>query len=100
MNFVCGLVPVRMSLFDEKTAWMSFVSEEETEHSRVCAASNITNSPFLAVEKWMEVLGRSPRPCWVRLRGVPLHLWRESIFRKLGDCLGCTLEIVWGVLWR
>ena len=41
----------------------------------------------------MEVVGRPPRPCWVRMKGVPVHVWSESVFRKLGDCLGRTLKV-------
>lgn len=41
----------------------------------------------------MEVLGHPPRACWVRMKGVPLHICRESVFRKLGDCLGHTVEV-------
>lgn len=93
LNHVCGLLPVRLILLDEPMVWMDFTSEKEVElmHSR--AAADPCVSPFFAVEKWMEVLGHPPRPCWVRIRGVPLHILRESVFRKLGDCLGKTIEV-------
>lgn len=45
-------------------------------------------SPFYAVEKWVEVLDHTPH-----MKGVPLHVWREAMFRRLGACLGCTLEV-------
>lgn len=29
----------------------------------------------------------------VKIFGVPLHPWREGVFRLLGDCLEQTLEV-------
>lgn len=87
-----GLVPVRLSLLDEQTVWMVFVSEEKADKARVRAPGD-PSSPFLAVEKWMEVLGHPRKPVWVHMKGVPLHVWQESVFRKLGDCLGQTVDV-------
>lgn len=41
----------------------------------------------------MEVIRSPPRPCWVRFYEVPLHTWREKVFKFLGDCFGVTLEV-------
>lgn len=41
----------------------------------------------------MEVLGSPPRDCWVRFRGVPLHVWSEDIFSLLNDYVGSTIEV-------
>ena len=30
---------------------------------------------------------------WLRFIGVPLHVWREGVFRILGNCVGRTLEV-------
>lgn len=50
-------------------------------------------TPFLAVDKWMEVIGSPPRPSWVKFSGVPLHAWREEVFRLSGDCMGASIEV-------
>lgn len=41
----------------------------------------------------MEMIGSPPWPCWVRFYRIPLHAWREDVFRLLGDCLGVTMEV-------
>lgn len=92
VNRVCGLVPVRLNLLDKQALWMWFVSEEEAELSRSQAATDIPDFPFYAIKRWTEVLGHPLHPR-VRMRGVPLHIWRKSVFRKIGDCLASTLEV-------
>lgn len=93
LNQECGILPVQLNLLDEWTVWMVFTSEEEVKVTHSRTAANPCQSPSSAIEKWMEVLGHPPRPCWVRIRGVPLHIWRESVFKKLEDCLGRTIEV-------
>lgn len=73
---------------DEHTVWMLFASESEVEELLQCASSDMSLSPFYPVEKWVEVLDHSPR-----IKGVPLHVWREAMFRRPGAYLGCTLEV-------
>lgn len=41
----------------------------------------------------MEYLDPPPSPSWVRVKGVPLHVWDEEVFRLVGNCLGRTAEI-------
>lgn len=41
----------------------------------------------------MEILGHPPHPVWVHMMGVPRHVSREGIFRKIGDYLGNTMEV-------
>lgn len=84
---------MRLNLLDEHTVWMLFISEEEVDVLRSCTISNLVVSPFFTVEKWMEVLGHPPCKCWVKMKGVALHIWRESVFKKLGDCLIKTIKV-------
>ncbi|KAJ8616575.1 hypothetical protein MRB53_035947 [Persea americana] len=81
----CGLLPVQLALMDDWAIWMLFVSEDEANAALSSAMNNLGSSPFQAIERCMEVVGRPPRPCWVRMK--------ESVFRKLGDCLDRTLEV-------
>ena len=48
---------------------------------------------LFALEKWglkVECLkvGRVMKDCWVRVVGLPLHLWRLEILRKIGESCG------------
>lgn len=71
---------------------LQFQSTEEAEEVLLCAKDN-PSSPFLAIDRCMEVLEAPSHPQWVRMLGVPMHAWREGVFRLLGDCLGQTLEV-------
>ena len=48
----------------------------------------------LCLEKWKPSVGcfegdkGDPRLVWVRILGLPLHLWGRSLFRKFGDSCG------------
>lgn len=90
-----GKMPAMTKLIDADTIIMEFLSDEEVEEVIRCveAPSSSLSSPFLVVDRWMEVIGSPPKPCWVRFSGVPLHAWREEILRLLGDCLGESLEV-------
>lgn len=37
--------------------------------------------------------GEAPGEVWLRFKGVPLYVWREGVFKLLGDCVGQTLEV-------
>lgn len=41
----------------------------------------------------MEFLGQPPCPCWIKIKGVPLHAWHEEVFKLLGGCFGHTVEV-------
>lgn len=72
---------------------MQFQSEEEVEEVLMVAKDQDINSPFTVLERWMEHLGPPPCPSWVRVKGIPLHVWHEEVFRLIGNCLGRTVEI-------
>lgn len=71
---------------------MRFAYENDAEEF-LLSLKNEDGTPFWAVDRWMEVLGRLPGVVWLRFKGVPLHVWREGVFKPLGDCLGQTLEV-------
>lgn len=79
-------------MLDSFADWLQFSSEEEASEFLVFG-NNGKDSPFLAIERWMEVIARPPWAVWLRFRGVPQHVWMEGIFRLLGDCVGKTLEV-------
>lgn len=52
-------------------------------------------SPFLAIDKWMEVLRSPDKPRWLKISGVPMHAWREGIFLLIVDCVGSTWRLTY-----
>lgn len=88
---VWGKMTVKTKLIDTDTVIMRFLSEKEVNNVLRCAKT--LSSPFVVVDRWMEVTGSPQRPYWVRFHKDPLHAWREEVFRLLGDCLGATLEV-------
>lgn len=53
----------------------------------------LKDSPVRWMDRSMEVLGAQLQPSFIRLEGIPLHAWDESVFKCLGDCLGVVMEI-------
>lgn len=54
---------------------------------------NQSPSLSIAIDRWMEVLASLAKPRWLKISGVPMHTWREGIFRLIGKCVGSTLEV-------
>lgn len=52
-------------------------SLKEVEEVLECA-DNISESPFMAIDGWMEVINSPPHPHWIRMSKVPLNAWREE----------------------
>lgn len=47
----------------------------------------------LHLERWKPEVGCcrngvAPKEAWVRILGLPLHLWIREVFKKIGDCCG------------
>ena len=74
------------------TVWIKLCSEAEVKES-LYYAQDQANSPFVQLERWMEILGSPSHDVWVRFKGVPLHVWREETFSLLGDCVGSTVGV-------
>ena len=72
---------------------MQFLTEKEVEEVLESATRIGDPSPFNVLERWMECLGHHPCPCWIKIKGLPLHAWHEDVFKLLGGCLGSAVEI-------
>lgn len=48
---------------------------------------------FRRLDRWAEVIGPVLHPIWVRLEGILMHAWHESVFARVGDCLGVVMEV-------
>ena len=72
---------------------MQLSSSNEIEETLFRIQSRGCSSPFLMIERWMEVLGFSPSTCWVKIKGLPLQARHKGVFRLIGDCVGKTVEV-------
>lgn len=68
-------------------------SAEEANQFLQLACEKIPGSPFMSIERSMEVQGVLSRPVWVHLRGVPAHARNKEVFRLLGNCFGHTVLV-------
>lgn len=82
-RIMAGELLGKMLVFGKKMATdvvlMQFVSNIEVNEAPECMR-NQPSSPFLAIDKWMEVLGSPNKPRWLKISGVPMHAWREGVF--------------------
>ncbi|XXG49575.1 hypothetical protein AAC387_Pa02g3726 [Persea americana] len=81
-----GNISVDMKLLGPAVVWIKLRSGIEVSEVLQCVAE-ATDSPFRALERWMEVLGSPPLDCRVRFRGVPLHVWKEEILSVTVDSI-------------
>ncbi|GAU34283.1 hypothetical protein TSUD_321290 [Trifolium subterraneum] len=47
---------------------------------------------FMEVKPWNPGLFAVQREVWVQVYGIPLHIWGEDLFKKVGDKLGGFLD--------
>ncbi|XXG67593.1 hypothetical protein AAC387_Pa06g0901 [Persea americana] len=81
-----------MRLVGPSMVWLELQSEAVVTWILHLAAV-AQKSPFQVLQRWMEVLGSPPCEVWIRLKGVPLHVWRAETFSLLGEYLGSMLEV-------
>ena len=53
---------------------------------------------LLSLERWRHEIGcevkeGSCKKAWVRILGLPLHLWSHEVFIKVGDCCGSFVAV-------
>lgn len=81
-----GKLPDKVKLLDSTAVWMQFGSDMEAEEFLLSIRGE-EDSPFQAVKRWMEILGRPQGGVWLR------HVWREGVIKLLGDSVSQTLEV-------
>lgn len=57
-------MPINIKLIDRDVVLMQFVFEKEVSEMLQCINGPAT--PFLVVDRWIEVIGSPPCPSWVR----------------------------------
>ena len=91
---IWGRSVARLKQLEGNAVHIQLLLEEEVKHFLYSIeVSPSSSSPFLALDRWMEVIGSPPISKWIRLHGVPLQAWNEGVFRLLGDFLGNTLVV-------
>lgn len=80
-------MPVSIKLFDDVVVWIQ-LSSYKVMGAILELTKAIHSSPFIAVEKWMVVVGHPPRSALIQANGFPLHASEEGIFRLIGDWMG------------
>lgn len=83
----------KIRLLDDQIVWMQFLTEEAAEEVMEKTACKGDDSAFYFLGRWMECMGFPPRPCWIKIKNMPLHVWHEEVFKLLGECLGHTVEV-------
>lgn len=56
-------------------------------------AFRFEESPLRRLDRWTEVLGPSLQVSWIRMEGIPLYAWSETVFRCIGELFGQVLEV-------
>ena len=98
LNTHWGKSAVRLRLLEDDVVHIQLLSDEEVHQVLSCAEGSSSkpitkSSPFVALDRWMEVIGSHPIIRWIRLHGVPLQAWNEGVFRLFSDFIGSTIEL-------
>lgn len=72
-QFFLGKPPLDVKMTGYLTVWIKLCSEAEVKES-LYYAQDQANSPFVQLERWMEILGSPPHDVCVRFKGFPLHV--------------------------
>ena len=86
---------MKISAFGGALLLFDFDESSEAERVLIREARRFKEN-FLHLERWYPEVGclrkeGSLKELWVRVLGLPLHLWGQEVFKKLRDhCEGCV----------
>ena len=88
---------LQASVFGGSLLLFEFEDRMEAEMVLV-RGSRRFNERLLSLERWQhetgcEVKKGSCKEAWVRVLGLPLHLWSLEVFKKVGDCCGGFIAV-------
>ena len=100
-NFVKNLwsMPGGVKISAFKGALLLFEFEDTYEAKRVLArGSRRFKKNFLHLVRWTPevdcLLKRGMfKDVWVRVLGLPLHMWSQEVFKKIGNCCGSFITV-------
>lgn len=72
--------------------WIVRPTEEDKQHFSF-EDSFFADDPLKQIDKWTEFLGPDLVVDWVRIFGVPLHVWRKELMCQLGELIGVVEEV-------
>ena len=83
---------MKISAFGGALLLFDFDESSEAERLLVRGVRRFKEN-FLHLERWHPEVGclhkgGSLKELWVRVLGLPLHLWGWDVFKKLGGCCG------------
>jgi hypothetical protein len=58
------------------------------------------NSLFKSVSKWSPQLVAGSRLVWLHVHGIPLHVWDEPLFKRIGSLFGSFIDFDEGTIGR
>ena len=88
---------LRVATLNEELLFLEFDSPEEANRVLVSGIRNFRGR-VLQLERWNPYYGcirnkGSAQEEWVRLVGLPLHLWKTEVLKKIGDACGGFVAI-------
>ena len=88
---------LRVAILNEELLFLEFESQEEANRVLVSGSRNFRGR-VLQLERWSPYYGcirnkGSAQEEWVRLVGLPLHLWKMEVLKKIGDACGGFVAI-------
>ena len=88
---------LRVATLNEELLFLEFDSQEEANRVLVSGRRNFRGR-VLQLERWNPYYGcirnkGSAQEEWVRLVGLPLHLWKTEVLKKIGDACGGFVAI-------
>ena len=88
---------LRVATLNEELLFLEFDSPEEANRVLVSGRRNFRGR-VLQLERWNPYYGcirnkGSTQEEWVRVVGLPLHLWKTEVLKKIGDACGGFVAI-------
>lgn len=83
LDRVWGKMPVSIKTMDLYMVLIQLSLSKEIDE--ILNVAEDSSSPFVMLDRWMEVISVPPHPQWVKIFKVPLQAWRGSfsIVRRL-----------------
>jgi hypothetical protein len=86
-----GINRVKVTTMGDKWMLLFFEGGIDVEAVRI-NHKNGWDSMFKSVRCWSPQLVAKSRMVWLNVHGIPLHVWDEPIFKKIGDLFGKFID--------
>ncbi|KAF5817421.1 hypothetical protein HanXRQr2_Chr02g0052801 [Helianthus annuus] len=82
---------VRLQYLGGMSLMVSFGSSEEAE--TFLSNKDLWGPWFSSLDLWVGQVLAVERIVWIRIQGIPVHLFGSEVFRKIGDLFGKTVYV-------